>query len=353
MNSNGKLVEVRGLKVWFGSRKNPIRAVDGVSFEISGGLTVALVGESGCGKSVTALSLARLVPQPPGIYAGGTVLFDGRDVMDMTERELANIRGRELAYVFQEPGISLNPVFRVGYQIMEAVKLHKKDVNARDEVLRLMNMVGLPEPERRMRFYPHEMSGGMQQRVMIAMALACSPKLLVADEPTTALDVTIQAQILELMSALQKQMNMSVLLITHNLGLVADTAHFVYVMYAGRIVESGTTENVLAGSAHPYTKGLLDAVPRIRMRGHGDAGTRGCGDSSVGAEDLRLKGIPGSVPDPACLPKGCKFAPRCSKVQNVCREKEPEMMEMVDGKWLMVNGKSETGTHQVRCYFPD
>lgn len=321
MKANGSLLEVRGLKTYFGSPARPVRAVDGISLDIADGTTVALVGESGCGKSVASLSLARLVPEPPGFYAGGSILFRGRDVLRMTERELADMRGREISYVFQEPGSSLNPVFRIGYQIGEAVRLHRRGVNVKDEVLRLMNMVGLPEPERRMRAYPHELSGGMQQRAMIAMALACRPRLLVADEPTTALDVTIQAQILELLAALQAELGMAVLLITHNLGLVADRAHFVNVMYAGRIVERGPTADVLGRPAHPYTQGLLAAVPRL-----------------AGAAE-RMTGIPGGVPHPARLPEGCKFAPRCPRAQDRCRAVEPELAEAGRGR-------------MARCWFP-
>ena len=322
MNTDGPLLQVKDLSVWFGSRRQSIRAVDGVSFDIPAASTVALVGESGCGKSVTALALARLVPVPPGIYAGGRVVFDGRDVLPMRERELTDLRGKDISYVFQEPGSALNPVFRVGYQIMEAIRLHRRDANPRDEAVKLMNLVGLPDPERRLDAYPHELSGGMQQRVMIAMALACRPRLLVADEPTTALDVTIQAQILELIGALQRQLRMAVLLITHNLGLVADVAHVVNVMYAGRIVESGRTEDVLARPAHPYTRGLLDAVPRI------------------GGKRERMKGIDGSVPHPARLPPGCKFAPRCPKAQEKCRGVEPDITAAGDRR-------------NVRCYFPN
>jgi len=321
MKANGSLLEVRGLKTYFGSPARPVRAVDGISLDIADGTTVALVGESGCGKSVASLSLARLVPEPPGFYAGGSILFRGRDVLRMTERELADMRGREISYVFQEPGSSLNPVFRIGYQIGEAVRLHRRGVNVKDEVLRLMNMVGLPEPERRMRAYPHELSGGMQQRAMIAMALACRPRLLVADEPTTALDVTIQAQILELLAALQAELGMAVLLITHNLGLVADRAHFVNVMYAGRIVERGPTADVLGRPAHPYAQGLLAAVPRL-----------------AGAAE-RMTGIPGGVPHPARLPEGCKFAPRCPRAQDRCRAVEPELAEAGRGR-------------MARCWFP-
>ncbi len=306
---NGILLDVQDLRTSFKAKRGMVRAVDGVSFAVRKGETVALVGESGCGKSVTALSLARLVPQPPGVYEGGRILYEGRDVLRMDEAALRELRGKEISYVFQEPGESLNPVFRVGYQIGEAIRLHRANVNVRDEVIRLMNLVGLPEPERRMDAYPNELSGGMQQRAMIAMALACSPNLLIADEPTTALDVTIQAQIMELLGSLQKQLGMAVLLITHNLGLVADVAHWINVMYAGRIVESGPTEDVLTHPKHPYTIGLLEAVPRLE-------GTAG-----------RLKGIDGTVPNPAQLPSGCKFHPRCGKCQAICREKEPAFEE--------------------------
>jgi len=321
MSGQEQLLQVNDLRVWFGSSERPIRAVDGVTFAIPAATTVALVGESGCGKSVTALSLARLLPAPPAVYAGGQVLFGGRDVLAMDDRQLSDLRGREISYVFQEPGSALNPVFRVGYQIMEAIRLHRKHDRARDEALKLLTLVGLPDPERRLDAYPHELSGGMQQRVMIAMALACQPKLLVADEPTTALDVTIQAQILELIGSLQKQLRMAVLLITHNLGLVADVAHEVNVMYAGRIVESGPTVDVLTKPAHPYSRGLLDAVPRI------------------GGKRDRMKGIDGSVPHPAHLPAGCKFAPRCPKAQGKCRASEPAITSAGQGR-------------NVRCYFP-
>ena len=321
MNNDSELLAVKGLKTYFGAAKAPVRAVDGISFVLRAGSTVALVGESGCGKSVTALSLARLVPQPPGFYAGGEILFDGEDVLRMSERRLADLRGSEMSYVFQEPGSALNPVFRVGDQIAEALKLHRRDVNVREEVHRLMGMVGLPDPVRRARAYPHELSGGMQQRVMIAMALACEPRLLVADEPTTALDVTIQAQILELLASLQEELGMAILLITHNLGLVADRAHWVNVMYAGRIVEGGPVAEILSRPAHPYTRGLLDAVPRLDMKG------------------ARMEGIPGSVPHPGRLPKGCKFAPRCPRAKEVCRGDEPSL----------TNGRGE---RVARCYFP-
>lgn len=333
------LLDIKDLRVSFGSEKSPVRAVDGVSFSIPRGTTMAIVGESGCGKSVTALSLARLVPEPQGRYVSGSILLEGEDVLKMNRKRLLALRGRDIAYIFQEPGTALNPVYRVGSQIEEAVRLHQRDVDVREEVVKLMNMVGLPEPEKRMRAYPHEMSGGMQQRVMIAMALACSPKLLVADEPTTALDVTIQAQILELLVSLQSRMNMTVLIITHNLGLVADIAHVVNVMYSGRIVESGRVEDVLAHPGHPYTKGLLDAVPRIDF-------------GSQNGNEVRLQGIDGFVPNPSNLPEGCKFAPRCLRAHDKCRIVEPELLfagnHPEDGGTGFIAGKDR----MIRCYFP-
>jgi oligopeptide/dipeptide ABC transporter ATP-binding protein len=320
MSEDRKQLKIENLKVWFGDPKSPVRAVDTVSLEVEKGTTVALVGESGCGKSVTALSVMKLVPVPPGMYKGGTVELEGRDVLSMTERELQEARGAEVSYVFQEPGSSLNPVFTVGWQIGEALKLHRPEVDVRKEVVELLRMVGIPDPEQRTEAYPHELSGGMQQRAMIAMALACRPSLLIADEPTTALDVTIQAQILELLGELQQELGMSVLLITHNLGIVADVADKVYVMYAGQIVESGPAREVIASPMHPYSVGLLAAVPRL---------------GGVAGE---LRGIPGSVPDMRNVPIGCRFAERCRFADEVCRATMPEL-EKKDGR-------------AVRCYHP-
>ncbi len=314
-----QLAVVENLQVHFFGGAHPVRAVDGVSFDIAEGETVALVGESGCGKSVTALALARLVPQPPGRYAGGRVLLAGRNVLEMSASELRTLRGREIAYIFQEPGSALNPVFTIGWQIREAIRLHRPEAGAQAEALAMLRLVGLPEPEKRLHAYPHELSGGQQQRVMIAMALACRPKLLVADEPTTALDVTIQAQILELLRNLQQQLGMALLLITHNLGLVAETAHRVFVMYAGRMVESGVTADVLAAPRHPYTRALLAAVPRLE----------GC--------EGRLKAIEGHVPNPADWPTGCKFHPRCAWARARCRVEEPA--------WELAEGRG------TRCFF--
>jgi len=313
------LLSVNNLRVYFRTRTEPIRAVDGVSFSVADGETSALVGESGCGKSVTALALSRLVPAP-GYYAGGEILFNGIDTLKLDLDELQKMRGAEISYVFQEPSSSLNPVFTVGYQIEEALRLHRRGLNVRAEALRLMNMVGIADAKHRLRSYPHELSGGMQQRVMIAMALACRPKLLVADEPTTALDVTVQAQILELLMGLQHELGMAVLLITHNLGIVADMARNVQVMYAGRIVERGLTDEMLSSPKHPYTRGLLAAVPRLDF------------------DNKRMTGIPGTVPNPASLPTGCKFHPRCSLATDLCRRNEPDEQKVSE-------------THGVKCHY--
>ena len=266
MAGDETLLEVAELRTWFRrDGEEPVRAVDGVSFRVPRGGTVALVGESGSGKTVTALSLTRLLPEPPAYFAGGKILFEGRNVLEMSGRELRAIRGGKIAYVFQEPATALNPVLRVGFQVKEAVRAHNRGAKAGRAAIELLDRVGLPDPKARMRAYPHELSGGMQQRVVVAMALACRPALLVADEPTTALDVTIQAQILELLKTLQGELGMAVLLITHNLGLVAETADTVHVMRAGRIVESGPVEQVLTAPRDAYTKMLLAAVPRLEM----------------------------------------------------------------------------------------
>lgn len=330
MKQNDNLLDVNGLSVYFRTRADPIRAVDGVSFAVLRGKTTALVGESGCGKSVSALALARLVA-PPGFIAGGRISFAGRDVLGMDEKALRRLRGAELSYVFQEPSTSLNPVFRIGYQIAEAVRLHRRGVPAAREVAMLLKRVGLPE--RCARAYPHELSGGMQQRAMIAMALACNPKLLVADEPTTALDVTIQAQILDLLARIQQDLGMGLLLITHNLGLVADLAERLYVMYAGRIVECADAGELLARPAHPYTLGLIRAVPRLSGSGE------------------RVQGIPGSVPNPARLPAGCKFHPRCPNARERCRAEEPDLVDTGDDAGRAGGKGGNFLRHGVRCHF--
>ena len=297
------LLEINNLKMDFGTDAGPVRAIDGVSLAIAAGETVCLVGESGCGKSVTAQSIARLVPVPPANYVGGEILLNGRDTLKMSPRELCDIRGGVVSYIFQEPGAALNPVFRIGRQIRESLKLHQPQKANDAEVVRLLKLVGIPAPESRIKNYPFEMSGGMQQRVMIAMALASEPKLLVADEPTTALDVTIQAQILDLLSELKQRLGMAILLITHNLGIVGDMADRVAVMYAGQIVELSPARELLRRPLHPYTRALMNSVPKLR----GDA--------------ERLTAIPGNVPRLGDFPPGCRFAPRCPMAQPECSKK--------------------------------
>jgi peptide/nickel transport system ATP-binding protein/oligopeptide transport system ATP-binding protein len=310
------LLEIKNLKMDFGSGAEALRAVDGVSLTIGAGETVCLVGESGCGKTVTALSIARLVPTPPANYVGGEILLNGRDVLKMSNGELRDIRGGVVSYVFQEPGASLNPVFRVGNQIKESLKLHKPEKATNEEVIRLLKLVGIPAPESRIKNYPFELSGGMQQRVVIAMALASEPKLLVADEPTTALDVTIQAQILELLHDLKQRLGMAILLITHNLGIVGDMADRVAVMYAGQIVELSPAKELLRRPLHPYTKALMNAVPKL----------------AGGAN--RLSAIPGNVPRIGNFPPGCRFAPRCPIAKSECSEKIPELVEIEPGRFV-------------------
>ena len=303
------LLDVRNLQVSFFTDEGEVRAVDGVSFTIQPGETLALVGESGCGKSATALALARLVATPPGVYRGGEILFEGDDVLKMDNHRLRAMRGAKVAYIFQEPATSLNPVFRIGAQIKEVLRLHRPTAATQSEVVRLLKLVRLPDPDRRQHDYPHQLSGGMQQRVMIAMALAGNPALLIADEPTTALDVTIQAQILDLLKDLKREIGLSILLITHNLGIVGELADNVAVMYAGRIVEYAPAIDLLREPRHPYTAALLRSIPRL------------------GARAERLYSIPGTVPSAARLPTGCKFAPRCDRGQPDCtHDPEPPLL---------------------------
>jgi len=310
------LLEIRNLQLDFVSHDSQVRAVDGLSLSLEAGQTLCLVGESGCGKSVTALSLARLLPSPPARYAGGEVRLNGRDVLRMSQAELRAIRGGVVSYVFQEPSASLNPVMRVGSQIRETLKLHRPDKATDAEVIRLLKLVGIPAPEARRKDYPFQLSGGMQQRVMLAMALAAEPKLLVADEPTTALDVTIQAQILELLRELQQRLGMAILLISHNLGIVGDMGGQVSVMYAGQIVEQAAAAEVLARPLHPYTRALLNSVPRLNARAR------------------RLTSIPGNVPALEHLPPGCRFAPRCASARPDCDRAVPELAEAETGRWV-------------------
>jgi len=310
------LLEIKNLQLDFGKGTEALRAVDGVSLNIRAGETVCLVGESGCGKTVTALSIARLVPVPPANYVGGEILLNGSDVLEMSNGRLREIRGGVVSYIFQEPGAALNPVFRIGNQIKESLKLHRPGKATNEEVIRLLKLVGIPAPELRIKNYPFEMSGGMQQRVMIAMALASEPKLLVADEPTTALDVTIQAQILELLHALKQRLGMAILLITHNLGIVGDMADRVAVMYAGQIVELAPAKELLRRPLHPYTKALMASVPKLR----GDAD--------------RLSAIPGNVPRIGNFPAGCRFTPRCPIAKSECSEKIPDLVEVEPGRFV-------------------
>ena len=310
------LLEIKSLQLDFVSDGQAVRAVDDVSLAIDSGETVCLVGESGCGKSVTALSIARLVPTPPARYPAGQILLNGQDVLRMSKAQLREIRGGVVSYVFQEPAASLNPVFRVGNQIKESLRLHRPEAATDDEVIRLLKQVGIPAPESRRRDYPHQLSGGMQQRVMIAMALASRPKLLVADEPTTALDVTIQAQILELLRDLKRQLGMSMLLITHNLAIVGDIADRVAVMYAGQIVELAPATELLARPLHPYTQALMNSVPKL------------------GGNASRLTVIPGQVPNLGALPTGCRFHPRCPKARPDCARTPPGLVEVEPARWV-------------------
>src|SRR6476659_4736085 len=303
------LLEVNNLRTHFPTRAGLVRAVDGVSVHLDRGELLGLVGESGCGKSMTALSLMRLIA-PPGKIVSGEVLFDGKDLLKLSGAEMREMRGDDVAMIFQEPMTSLNPVFTVGEQIAEALRLHRKmsHKEARAATIEAMREVSIPDPARRVDDYPHQLSGGMRQRVMIAMALACNPKLLIADEPTTALDVTIQAQILELLDDLRKQRELAVLLITHDLGVVAEVADRVAVMYTGKIVEESPVDELFARPKHPYTEGLLRSVPKLT--------------SEHVARKERLETIEGTVPRPTDLPQGCHFAPRCSHRMPRCREGE-------------------------------
>jgi oligopeptide/dipeptide ABC transporter ATP-binding protein len=307
------LIEARNLSLEFTTATGRVRVVDDVSFSIEAGETLGLVGESGSGKSVTALSLARLIPSPPANYPAGEILVEGRNVLTMSKTELRAIRGGVISYIFQDPGASLNPIFRIGSQILESLRLHRPERANEAEVVRLLKLVGIPAAETRVRDYPHQLSGGMQQRVMIAMALASEPKLLVADEPTTALDVTIQAQIFDLLRDLKKRLGMAILLITHDLSLLTEIADRVAVMYAGQIVEHAPTRHVLDAPRHPYTRGLLASVPEIGR----------CAD--------RLQSIPGTVPSPADFPAGCRFHPRCPQVQADCPNHPIPLLEPKPG----------------------
>jgi len=312
--TSGPLLIVDDLKVYFSTEHGVAKAVDGMSFQVNQGETVCLVGESGCGKTVSALSILGLLPQPPAQIAGGRVLFKGQNLLELEGKDLRKIRGREISMVFQEPMTSLNPVFTVGQQIEEVITTHERvsQREVRERISKLLTDVGIPSPEKRVDDYPHNLSGGMRQRVMIAMALACKPELIIADEPTTALDVTIQAQILNLFGVLQRKGRMAILQITHDLSVVAGVADRIYVMYAGMAVEEGTVWQIFNQPSHPYTMGLLESLPGRRAKGE------------------ELATIPGTVPDPTNKPPGCPFHPRCKYVEESCRRQFPEMCDFGD-----------------------
>jgi len=321
------LLEVNHLKTYFFTRGGVVKAVDDVSFAIKPGQTLGVVGESGGGKSVTALSVMRLVASPPGKIVGGEINFSGENILEKNRDEMTNLRGSKISMIFQDPMTSLNPVFTVGYQIAETVTRHRKDMSkdqAWKRAVEMLDLVRIPDAKRRAKNYPHEFSGGMRQRVMIAIALACNPKLLIADEPTAALDVTIQAQILELMKGLSKDFDTAVMLITHDLGVVAGTCEYVNVMYAGHVVESAPVKQVFETPAHPYTVGLLHSIPRLNDQ-------RG----------LKLNPIGGQPPDLLNPPAGCPYAPRCPKVQSKCRQERPELMPVGRGNQV------------AACFYPD
>jgi oligopeptide/dipeptide ABC transporter ATP-binding protein len=315
-----EVLRVDGLKTHFKTQDGSVKAVDGIDFHVNQSRTLGIVGESGCGKSVTSLSIMRLLPRN-GRNVAGKILLEGRDLLQLPEDEMRAIRGNDVAMIFQEPMTSLNPVFTCGEQVAEAIRQHMKmnDREAKEQAVELFRLVGIPGPERRVKNYPHELSGGMRQRVMIAMALSCDPKLLIADEPTTALDVTIQAQILELLRGIQEQKKMAIMLITHDLGVIAEMAQDVVVMYAGKIVERGTVEQIFEKPLHPYTQGLLASIP--------GRGTKG----------KRLNVITGTVPHPFNLPPGCLFAPRCPHAFEKCPTAFPALMDQGEG-------------HQAACY---
>ncbi len=324
MTKNGTLLSIENVSTHFFTEEGIARAVQDVSFSVKGGQTFALVGESGCGKSVTALSIMQLVPDPPGKVVAGKIMLQERNLLELPAQQMRKIRGNRIAMIFQEPMTSLNPVFTVGNQIVEAIRLHQKKSGAEAWAMAvdMLRRVGIPDPQQRIREYPHQMSGGMRQRVMIAMAISCKPELLIADEPTTALDVTVQAQILDLLDELQKQQRMSILLITHDLGIVAERAENIAVMYASRIVEMADCHLLFREPLHPYTKGLLESVPRLGFTGR------------------RLHTIPGTVPEPLHFPTGCKFHPRCplGREDKRCQTVEPELRKLAGGRaaacWL-------------------
>lgn len=322
------ILKVNGLKTYFFTDDGQVPAVDDISFEVKKGEILGIVGESGCGKSVTSMSIMKLV-QSPGKVVAGEILFNGEDLFNASERQMRRIRGNQIGMIFQEPMTSLNPVFTIGNQLLEAIRLHKNlsKKEAWNRAVEIMSLVGLPRPEQLMGEYPHQLSGGMRQRVMIAMAMVCEPDLLIADEPTTALDVTIQAQILELMKKLNQEMNTSIILITHDLGVVAEMCDRVVVMYSGKIVEEGSTKKLFNNPQHPYTQGLIESVPDMRDKKE------------------RLNSIKGNVPKPGSIKEGCHFAPRCSKAFDKCWSELPELIDTGEGQqarcWLHETGSKD------------
>ena len=332
-----ELLKVEGLRTYFHTQGGVVKAVDGVDLSLEQGKTLGVVGESGCGKSVTALSMMRLIDPPGRVEPGSRILFGGRDLVKLDEDELQRVRGNDISMIFQEPMTSLNPVYTVGDQIAEAVRLHQ-DVSgkaAMDRAVEMLGLVGIPSPARRVHEYPHQMSGGMRQRVMIAMALSCNPKLLIADEPTTALDVTIQAQILELMKELRDRLGMAIMLITHDLGVVAEMADEVAVMYAGRVVERGPVEAIFRSPQHPYTEALLHSIPILGM-----------------TQKEPLQVIRGMVPSALHWPAGCRFAPRCEYAFDKCRHEDPPLLDAGSQRsacWLCENGPREASGVAVKA----
>jgi peptide/nickel transport system ATP-binding protein len=347
LSGDSPLLRVRDLLTSFHTDTGTLRAVDGVSFDVVAGKSLGIVGESGCGKSVTALSILRLVPTPAGRIESGSIEFRGKNLLQVSRAEMQRIRGNQISMIFQEPMTSLNPVYTAGTQIAEAVRIHEKKSRreARERALEMLRLVGIPSPETNIDAYPHQLSGGMRQRVMIAMALACRPSLLIADEPTTALDVTVQAQILTILANLRRQFGMSIILITHDLGVVAEYTDHVVVMYAGRVVEQADVRDLFAHPRHPYTRGLLQSIPRLvgatRQEGRGD-------------EDearVRLKTIEGMVPDLRDLPPGCRFADRCPMVVQACSEREPDLSPVgpLEASSEGSSQASERVPHLARC----
>ncbi|MGE7925646.1 ABC transporter ATP-binding protein [Viridibacillus arvi] len=322
MSDRKELLRVRGLQTTFFTDDGEIPAVDNINFSVREGEILGIVGESGCGKSVSALSIMGLVPSPPGKITGGQIEFDGKDLTKLSQKEMRKVRGKDIAMIFQEPMTSLNPLFTIGNQLMEAILIHHKDWSkkqARNRAIEMMKLVGLPRAEELIKEYPHQLSGGMRQRVMIAMALVCDPKVLIADEPTTALDVTIQAQILQLMKDLNERLNTAVIMITHDLGVVAETCERVVVMYGGQVVEEGPVKLLFNDPQHPYTKGLIQSVPDMRFK------------------KQRLYSIPGNVPKPGSVNMGCRFAARCEFAFEQCRVENPNLYQT-------------SPEHKTRCF---